>query len=193
MLPSASVAASGLIEVAPALEAMVAVVTSMATGGVLPTGIVYVAALESTSPRLSVAVNVKVLFPIKLAAGSNFRLEACARVKTCPTVTAVVPSERYRTPSLAAGKVTTVKLAIVPSESVAVSGSIVVAEALEGMLEVVTFVATGGWFVTGIVKLAGLGSSAPSLSVAVYVKLAFPAKLPAGSNFKPPACAGVKT
>ena len=57
----------------------------------------------------------------------------------------------YSTPWLAGGRLETVKLTIEPSESVADSGSIAVAPAEDGMLEVVTFVATGGRFVTGMV------------------------------------------
>jgi hypothetical protein len=159
----------------------------------LPTGIVYVAGLASTALSLSVAVNVNVTGPVYVPLGSNFKLKACAGVSTCPAVTAVVPSARYKMPWAAGGKVETVKLEIVPSVSVATSGSIAVAAAVLEMLAFVTSVATGGLLPTGIVYVAGVLSIALELSVAVKVNVTFPVNEPLGSNFKLEACAGVKT
>jgi hypothetical protein len=105
-----------------------------------------------------------------------------------------VPSAKNRTPSLTGGRLEIVKLTIVPSVSVAASGSIVVAAAaLEGMLALVTSVATGGWLVNGIVNAAGVASTALLLSVAVKVNVTLPTNVPLGSNFRLEACAGVST
>jgi hypothetical protein len=83
IVPSASVAANPVLSVVgPAFTAMFAFVTSKATGGLLPTGMVYVAGVTSTNPRLSVAVKVNVLLPVNAPFGSNFKLEAWAGVST---------------------------------------------------------------------------------------------------------------
>ena len=55
--------------VAPAVDGIVAFVTLLAVGGLLPTGIVKVAAAAEAAPLLSVAVKVKVAFPVKVPLG----------------------------------------------------------------------------------------------------------------------------
>ena len=82
IVPSASVAAKLEIVVAPAVLGMLALVTSVATGGVLVTTTVYIAGVRSNNPVLSVAVKVKVALPLNVAAGSKRNPAACAGVKT---------------------------------------------------------------------------------------------------------------
>ena len=55
--------------VAPAVDGIVAFVTLLAVGGLLPTGIVKVAAAADTAPLLSVAVKLKVSSPVKVPLG----------------------------------------------------------------------------------------------------------------------------
>nr|WP_199001340.1 hypothetical protein [Flavobacterium sp. ASV13] len=63
--------------VAPAVEAIVApLVTLLAVGGLFPTGIVKVADAGAAAPKLSVAVKVKVSFPVKVPLGAYVRLAA---------------------------------------------------------------------------------------------------------------------
>ena len=107
-VPSGSVPVRGGNRIGPFCEDMFGATTGEAVGGVLPTGIVTVAGLESVRPLLSVAVKVKVALPVKVGAGSNFKLEAWARVRICPTVTGVTPSARYSTPCAAVGRLETV-------------------------------------------------------------------------------------
>ena len=83
IVPSVSVAANPVVRVVgPAPTPTAALLTSLVVGGLLPTGIVYVAGLASTKARLSVAVNVNVAFPVNVGFGSKLRLEACAVVST---------------------------------------------------------------------------------------------------------------
>ena len=94
-MPSVSVAARLEIVVGPELAGMlVALVTSLAIGGVLVTGMVYVAGVASTAPVLSVAVNAKLTLPLNVPDESNRNPAACAGVKTWPAVTAVMPSTK---------------------------------------------------------------------------------------------------
>ena len=108
IVPSASLAARLEIVVGPAALGMVALMTLVAVGGLLPTGMVYVAGIASTAPLLSVAVKVNVLLPVNVPDGSNLRPAACAGVKTCSAVTAVVPSAKYKMPCATGGSVDTV-------------------------------------------------------------------------------------
>ena len=88
----------------PAPTLITGFVTSSALGGLLPTGIVTVAGVASTAPLSSVVVYVKLEVPVNVPVGSNFRPAASAGVKTCPSVTGVMPSAKYRTPWLGSGK-----------------------------------------------------------------------------------------
>ena len=105
-----------------------------------------------------------------------------------------MPSAKYRMPWAAGGSVLTVYDTTVPSASVAARLEIVVGPALAGILvALVTSLAIGGVLVTGIVKVAGVASTAPVLSVAVKVKVTLPLNVPDGSKRKPAACTGVRT
>lgn len=57
----------------------------------------------------------------------------------------------------------------------------------------VTSFAVGGLLPTGIEKVAGVASTAPRLSVVVYMKLEVAVKVLLGSNFSVAASAGVRT
>ena len=82
IVPSVSVAARLEIVVGPAPTERLGLVTSVATGGLLPTGIVYVAGVVSLAELLSVAVNVNVTLPVYVPLGSNVSVAACAGVRT---------------------------------------------------------------------------------------------------------------
>ena len=68
---------------------------------------------------------------------------------------------------------------MVPSVSVAVNADIGVAPAVEGMVEFVSLIATGGLLPTGSVIVAK-GDTPPLLSIAVKVKISLPVKFPVG-------------
>ena len=74
----------------------------------------------------------------------------------------------------------------------ALKPEIVVGPAATLMAALVTSFVTGGMLPNGIVKVAGVASTAPWLSVAVYVKVTLPLNVPDGSNLRLEACAGVK-
>ena len=68
--------------VAPAVDGIVTFVTLFAVGGLLPTGIVKVAAAAEAAPLLSVAVKVKVSLPVNVPLGVYFNAAASAGVNT---------------------------------------------------------------------------------------------------------------
>ena len=64
------------------MDAILAFVTLFAVGGLFPTGIVKVAEATDAAPLLSVAVKVKVAFPVKVPLGVYVKAAACAAVNT---------------------------------------------------------------------------------------------------------------
>ena len=68
--------------VVPAVDGIVAFVTLLAVGGLLPTGIVKVAETAEAAPLLSVAVKVNISLPVKVPLGVYFNAAASAGVNT---------------------------------------------------------------------------------------------------------------
>src|SRR6266850_7692238 len=182
------------MSVPPRLTAIVvsslpAAVPGVALGASLTeaTLIVSVAGSE-VAPSLSVTVKLKLVLPLKLVAGTNFKPAASVGVSAVPATTAVVPSARNSVPL--AGKAVTVTDAMVPSMSVPPRLTAIVVSSLPAA---VPGVALGASLTeaTLIVSVAG-SEVAPSLSVTVKLKPVLPLKLKGGTNFKPAASAAVR-